>query len=326
LIKSLFGDNMKLVVIIPAYNEEKTIADVINQIPYNMEHIDEAEVLVIDDGSVDNTVHISRDAGAKVVSHNKNMGVGVAFSTGIQRALEMGADIIVTIDADGQFNPHDIPTMVEPILNGNADFTTASRFLDPHLVPEMPRIKIFGNHIFTKMINIITNQNFKDTQCGFRAYSKEAAMRLVLFGKFTYTQEVFLDLAKQNLRIVEIPLKVKGQRVGKSRVVSNIFSYGIKALVIIIRSVRDYKPLAFFGIISLLFIFVGTLIGLFILQHWLSTGQVSPYKSLTTAASALIIIGLQMSVLALLADMIGREMKLMRDVLYYAKVEKYNKK
>jgi len=317
---------MKLVVTLPAYNEAKTIADVIHQIPRDIKGIDQVEVIVIDDGSVDSTVQISKNAGAEVVSHHENMGVGTAFSTGIQVALERGADIIITIDADGQFNPHDIPTLIEPILKGEADFTTASRFLDPHLVPDMPRIKIFGNRIFTKIVNYLTNQNFKDTQCGFRAYTKDTAIRLVLFGKFTYTQEVFLDIAKQNLRIVEVPLKVKGQRVGKSRVVSNIFSYGIKALIIILRSVRDYKPLAFFGIISLAFIFSGVFIALFLLQHWLFTGQISPYKSLTTAAAALVIIGLQMSVLALLADMVGREMKLMRDVLYYIKVEKYNKK
>lgn len=324
--RTSLGDDMKLVIIIPAYNEAETIANVIDQIPRNIEDIDDIEVVVIDDGSVDNTAQISKNAGAKVVSHYKNMGVGTAFSTGIHHALMMGADIIVTIDADGQFNPHDVPTLIKPVLKGDADFTTASRFLDPELVPDMPRVKIIGNRIFTEIINSLTEQKFKDTQCGFRAYTKDAAMRLMLFGKFTYTQEVFLDLARQNLRITEVPLKIKGQRVGESRVVSNIFSYGIKALVIILRSVRDYKPLVFFGIISLIFIFGGIFIGLFILQHWLFTGQVSPYKSLTTAASALVMIGLQMSVLALLADMIGRLMKVMRDVLYYTKVEKYSKK
>jgi len=317
---------MKLVVIIPAYNEAETISNVINEIPRSIDGIEDIEIIVIDDGSVDNTVRVSKDAGAMVVSHHQNMGVGVAFSTGVYNALEIGADIIVTVDADGQFNPKDIPKLIDPILTGHADFATTSRFLDPLLVPDMPPIKMFGNKIFTKIINYLTKQHFTDTQCGFRAYSKDAAMRMVLFGKFTYTQEVFLDLASQNLKIVEVPLKVVGERVGKSRVVSNIYSYGIKVLIIITRSIRDCKPLAFFGVISVVFVFVGILIGLFLLQHWLLTGQVSPYKSLTNLATLFIIIGFQLSVFSLLADMLGRQMKVMRDILYYAKTEKYTKK
>jgi glycosyltransferase involved in cell wall biosynthesis len=317
---------MKLIVLIPAYNEEMTIAGVINEIPRTLIGIEQVEILVIDDGSTDNTVQISKDAGAdNVVSHHKNVGVGAAFSTGLDNALKMGADIIVTVDADGQFNPSDIPQLIAPILADEADFVTATRFLDPRLEPSMPVIKKIGNKIFTELVNLLTGKKFTDTQCGFRAYSKTAALRLELFGKFTYTQEVFLDLAKQGLTIKEVALEIKGQRSGKSRVVNNIFSYGIKAIIIILRSLRDYKPLVFFGVISLGFMGIGLVIGLLLLGHWILTGHTSPYQSLTVGATALVLIGLQLAVLALLADMVGRQMKLTRDLLYSMKIERYKK-
>ena len=318
--------NMKLVVLIPAYNEEKTIGDVISEIPRNLEGVEHVDVLVIDDGSTDNTVRVAEDAGAdKVVSHHRNIGVGAAFSTGIYNALECGADIIVTIDADGQFNPHDIPTLIAPILAGEAEFVTASRFLDPRLEPSMPWIKKIGNKIFTKLVNCLTGKKFTDTQCGFRAYSKNAAVGLELFGKYTYTQEVFLDLAKQGLPIKEVASKIRARGDGKSRVVSNVFSYGMRAIIIMLRSLRDRKPLLFFGFISLVFIGVGFGVGLFLLLHWMSTGQTSPYQTLAIVATTLALIGLQLSVLALLADMMGRQMMLTRNILHRMKADRYDR-
>jgi len=309
----------KLVVLIPALNEERVIGSVIKAIPRKIAGVGKVEVLVLDDGSTDRTVEKSRKAGAnKIVSHQKNLGLGIAFQDGIWEALKMGADVIVNIDADGQFNPEDIPKIVEPILNGKADVTTCTRFKDAALMPKMPWVKRFGNGLFTKLVNFLTKSNFTDTQCGFRAYTKEAALRMNLFGKFTYTQESLMDLIQKGMRIEEVPCKVAGERQGKSRVVKHWYSYGAKALIIIVRNIRDYKPLQFFGGLGILFAGAGTLYGIMLwLQSLIPGVDIAFWRIIL--AFLFILVGALMIVLALIADMSDRQKKIQEEILYRMK-------
>ncbi|MBT7241356.1 MAG: glycosyltransferase family 2 protein [Candidatus Diapherotrites archaeon] len=314
----------KLVVMIPCYNEEKTIAKLIKLIPRKVKGFSKVEVLVMNDGSKDNTVKLAKKAGAnKIHSHFPNKGLGVNFRMGLEEALSMGADVVLNIDADLQFNPKDIPKIVEPIVKGKADVVTATRFADPKLIPHMPAIKKFGNHFFTKIVSFILGQKFTDTQCGFRAYDKEACLRANLFGKFTYTQEVFLDLANKGLRIVEVSVKVKGERKGKSRIVKSWYSYGIKSMLIIMRTVRDNHPLKFFGSIGIVFFLLGFVPGVWLFVRWLLKGVTTPYGSLVILSGVLIILGFLMGVFGLLADMQDRQRKIMENVLYEQKKSKY---
>ena len=313
---------MKLIVIIPAYNEEVSIGRVIRKIPKLNGRINKTKVIVVDDGSSDNTAEVAKKAGAIVISHGKNKGVGMAFRTGIETALKRKADVIVNVDADGQFNPEDIPKLIEPILDDKADFVTATRFKDGHLIGKMPFIKKIGNKMFTSLTSTLVGQKFTDTQCGFRAYNREAALRLNLYGRFTYTQEVFLDLAHKGLRIMEVPLYVRAVREhGKSKVVRSLFKYALQALTIIIRSIRDYKPLAFFGVIGGLVFGFGGLIDLVLFIRWLVTGAVSPYATLVLVGIVFIIVGFILLVLALIADMLDRQRRIEEDLLYYKKKE-----
>ncbi len=308
---------MKLVVMIPAYNEEKTIQQVIKSIPKNL--ADKQEILVIDDGSIDNTIKLSKEAGAVVISHAKNKGLGITFRDGIKKALDMNADIIVNIDADGQFNSQDISKLIQPIIENKADVVTCSRFLIKKYSPKMPKIKRFGNYIIAKLINFITGKKFTDTQCGFRAYSREAALRLNLFGDFTYTQEVFLDLLNKGLTIKEVPCIVLGQRKGKSRLYKNWFNYGLQVSLIILRTIRDHKPLMFFGTIGLSLFSLGFIIDLILFIRWLITQIVSPYASLISIGIFLMVVGFLLIILALLADMYSRQRKLQEEILYQLK-------
>jgi len=315
----------KLVVIIPALNEKKTIAQVIANIPTILSQIDTIKVIVIDDGSKDNTRQIARQSGATVVTHQTNMGVGAAFHTGIKTALQQGADIIVNIDADGQFNPKDISKIITPIVNRQADFVTATRFADPTNVPNMPLIKLFGNRWMTKLINFLTKKNFSDVSCGFRAYSREAALRLTLFGHFTYTQETFIDLAFKNVPMIEIPLTVRGQREhGRSRVADNLWRYGLKTATIIFRAARDYRPHYFFGAPGLLIFASGIGSGIFLLQHFVRTGQTYPYRSLVQLSGVLIIVGFLLLFLSLLADMMHRNRIIAEEAVYHARKAAYS--
>lgn len=311
---------MKLVVIIPALNEEASISSVISAIPKNFSGADTIEILVIDDGSTDNTAAIAEKAGAKVISHGTNRGVGAAFLTGIEAALQEGADLIVNMDGDGQFDPSTIPMLAEPILSGKADFVTCTRFANKKDTPKMPWIKKTGNLMVAKLVNVLTGGKFTDVSCGFRAYSRDTALKLNLFGDFTYTQESFLDLARKKIRIAEVSLPVRGEReFGKSRVADSIPRYAIRAGSIIFLALRDTRPLIFFGLMGLVIFVFGLLAGGFVFGHWIATGLTTPYHSLITLSSVLLILGFLLIVLALIADMLGRIRKNQEKILYLEK-------
>ena len=298
---------MKLVVLIPAFNEEKTIKQVIQGLPQQIPGIDEIQVAVIDDGSADRTKELAEKAGAVVVRHPENRGVGAAFTTGIRTALELGADIIVNIDADGQFNPLDIVKLLEPIQKDGAEFVTATRFGDKALIPKMPPAKKYGNFMVRGIINWMTKGNFTDVSCGFRAYTRDTALKLNLFGSFTYTQETFLNLVQKGIRIREVPLKVRGEReFGKSRVANSVIRYGLKSGSIILLAMRDLRPLSFFGWIGLSVIMLGVLAIGFVFSHWLMTHMTTPYQSLLLIGMVLLIVGFLLIVMALIAEMLDR--------------------
>lgn len=302
-----------LVVLIPALNEERTIGNVIGAIPRKIRGLGKVLVLVVDDGSTDRTVQKARLAKAdRVVSHGVNKGLGIAFKTGIENALEMGAYVIVNMDADGQFNPRDIERLVTPLLAGRADVVTCSRFKEKALEPRMPFVKKLGNRLFTGLINFFTGSNFSDTQCGFRAYSREAALRLNLFAKFTYTQETLIDLIGKGMRIEEVACRVRGQRQGKSRIVKSWYSYGLKALLIVVRTLRDYRPMAFFGGIGVILAGVGIVAGL--IYRFIDPTPNSEW--IAYGLGVLIVLGFLLIILALIADMLDRQRRIQEEILY----------
>jgi len=252
-LELLILNQMKLVVLIPAYNEESNIEKVILSIPRKILGVETVQVLVVNDGSTDNTIDMAMNGGAdKIVSHKRNSGVGAAFMTGIRNAISMNADIVVTVDADSQFDSNQIPELIIPILNHQADVVIGSRFLEGK-PKKIPKIKLIGNKIFTKLVSWLVGQRFTDTQTGLRAYSKKALLNISVVNDFTYTQEVLIDLKFKRLRIVEIPVSATFFDKRKSRVVKNIFSYTVKSLSIISRTLFYHRPFFSFGIIGAIF-------------------------------------------------------------------------
>jgi len=310
---------MKTACIIPAINEEATIGEILIKV---MDHVD--YVVLVDDGSTDQTPVIARQMGARVVSHQRNMGVGAAFSTGVKEALKMDAGVVVTFDADGQFIPEEIPNLITPIVNDEADFVTGSRFSNGATAPESTWAKKFGNRLFTRLVNRLAKSNFTDTQCGFRAYSREALLRLNTFGKFTYTQEVFLDLANKNMRMMEVPIHTRPRKIGRSRVVKNPIHYGLRALKIIFQFERDFRPLRFFGAVGLAFLLPGLAMLLIVFVNWLLTSMSSPYTSFISMGGMLTIVGTIFIILALIADMNGRQRLLQEEMLYLMRRQYYD--
>jgi len=248
---------MKLVVFIPAYNEEETIAKVILDIPRKISGFDTVEVLVINDGSKDKTVEVAMNAGAdKIISHPTNMGIGATFMTGIRNCITMNADVAVIIDADQQFDSKDIPSLTIPILNNQLDVVLGSRWLNRE-VTGIPKENLLGNKICTKMISIVTGQKFTDTQSGFVAYSKNALKSIIVVNDFTFVHEAILDLKFKGFRLGEISVPVKYFEERKSRVVKNIFNYGYRALSIIVKSLVYHRPILTFGILGIILIIGG---------------------------------------------------------------------
>jgi glycosyltransferase involved in cell wall biosynthesis len=303
-------------VAIPALNEERTVADVIRAIPGEIPGIDRIEVVVIDDGSTDRTAALAAVEGARVISHPVPGGVGAAFHTALDHGIERGADLIVTIDADGQFDPSTIPELIRPVLDGEADFATASRFACSELTPPMPRLKLWGNRLMSRLISSLAGQRFYDVSCGMRCYSSRAALHLHLIGWFTYTQEVFLNLAFKRLRIVEVPLRVRGERAaGRSRVASNLWRYGIRTARIIFRSYRDYYPMRLFGWLAGAFLVPALVLGGFLLTHYLSTGAFTPHKWAGFTAAVLVTISLWMLHMGVTGDMLNRHRIYLEELL-----------
>ena len=309
-----------LVVIIPALNEAATIADVVRRVPRNIQGVDQVAIVVIDDGSTDRTAELARAQGADVVRHASPSGVGAAFHSGLRKAVSMGADLVVSLDGDGQFAPEDIPKLVGPILSGDADFITGSRFIDPKLQPEMPMLKIWGNRQVSRLISHLTGKRYYDVSCGMRAYSRDATFSLSLLEPFTYTHEVFLHLAAKRLNIVEMPIRVRGVRqYGKSRVASNLIRYAFQTLKIVVRFYRDYNPLRFFGSISLLFLGGGIPLLVLCLVHYVNTGSFSPHKWAGFIGASLCAAAVVSLVMGVLGDMLCRQRAYLEEILYHAR-------
>ncbi len=308
---------MKLIIQLPALNEEKSITTTLAAIPQRVPGVDVQEVVVVDDGSTDKTAELARAAGAVVVSHERNRGVGAAFRSGILKGMDLNADIIVTIDADGQFDPDDIPKLIAPILEGRADFVTASRFKDPALIPEMPGTKLWGNRFMSRWVSSLTGQHFYDVSCGFRAYSRNAYMRLVLTGDFTYTHEVFLALAFAGVAIQEVPVRVRGVREhGQSRVANNLFRYGWRTAAIILKTYRDYHPLKFFSKIAVVLGGAGLALLVFLGGFWLRTGGFSPHKWAGFSGGFLLAMGVFFVIIGVVAEMLDRIRLAVDEALY----------
>jgi len=315
----VYTKKRKLLVAIPCFNEAVTISQLIQDVPRVISDILHVDVLVVDDGSIDNTHSAALDAGAKVLRHTRNLGVGKAFQTALSFAIENGYDLMISIDGDRQFNPLDIPRLVKPVIDGKADMVTGSRFISSELTPDMPRAKLIGNHIMSYLISQLVRQKYYDVSCGFRCYSREALLQLNLHGAFTYTQETFLGLAAKQLVIEEVPIEAVYFSDRKSRVAGSLTGYAVNTVKIIFKSYRDYFPLRFCWGIAMLFAIPAVALALLFFGHYFITGVFSGYLFAGFSSAFFVVMALVFFVLGIVMDMLGRIRSNQDRILYYIK-------
>ncbi len=298
-------EDLKVVVTIPAYNEEETIGDIIEGCKNYA-----SEILVIDDGSVDKTREIAQLAGVKLIIHKMNRGLSETIQDGFRAALNVGADIIINIDADGQYLPEEIPKLISPIVRDEADFVLGSRFAGH--IEEMSWIKRFGNRLFTRVVRTLTNTEISDGQTGFRAFNREAALASIdLAGRYTYTQEQIIRLIEEGFSVAEVPIHFAKRKSGSSRLIASPLGYGAKAVAVMLRTYRDYHPVLFFGILGGILIIAGLLLGSFVLIEWITTGLVF-HESTAVLAAVFVMSGFQFLFFGFLADMFANLKRLIK--------------
>jgi len=300
---------------VPALNEEATIAGVLAGIPREIGG-HPVEVLVVDDGSTDRTADIARSAGAYVISHGRNMGLGDTFRTMLGFAREGGYHFLATIDADGQFDPGHLPVLAAPVLSGSFDFATASRFADPSLTPRMPRLKRMGNRWVAGLVSRLSRISVKDATCGFRFYGPRALDRVSCLSRFTYTQEVVIDLAMKGMRISEVPLLIRGERAsGRSRIAGNLWRYAVLSTEAMYSVAHGHSPWRVYGGPALFLMGLGILMDAFVFAHWLATGKVTPFAGVGIGGLFLITFGILLLLFASVADIGSSNRKLLESLL-----------
>ncbi|MEX0748988.1 MAG: glycosyltransferase [Candidatus Saccharimonadales bacterium] len=302
---------MKLIVFSICKNEAKTIGKVLDLVPETIPGIHTIEKWVLSDGSTDGTVDVAERHGAKVIDGRYQKRLAYRFQEAVDIALHAKADVMVNIDGDLQFDPRDIPRLIEPILKDGYDFVAADRFTDSETGkkrrPEnMPASKYWANRLGARVVSILTKEKFNDVTCGFRAYNRRALLGINLNGKYTYTQESFQVLAMKRMNIATIPLGVKYYPDRKSRVVTNFTQFLFGSGLNILRAYRDFAPLRFFGLLSFVSALAGIILLTFLGVHWLQEGKLTPYKSVGFIGIYFVTVGLFMLGLGLVADMLQR--------------------
>ena len=232
----------RLVVAIPAYNEESTLPKVLRDIRQVLSEEDNFLILVVDDGSTDNTVEVAGASGADIiVRHERNFGVATAYKSAIQVALSFGADIICTIDGDDQFKSYQIPGLVEPVKMKEADLVIGSRFVGKENNNGVPTLNKIANKLMALFVSLIIGKRVHDTESGFRALSRSAAEELELLGRVSFSHDMILDLSKKGKKIKEVPVKVVYYRTRVSKVITSFLKYGFKSVCLIILKVLTLR-------------------------------------------------------------------------------------
>lgn len=312
---------MKLIIQIPCYNEADTLEIALNDLPKQIDGIDEIEYLIIDDGCKDNTVEVARNWGVHhVVSFAQNKGLAKGFMAGLDACLRNGADIIVNTDADNQYCADDIPKLIQPILDHEADIVIGERPIDDteHFSWIKKKLQHFGSWVVRKA----SNTNIPDAPSGFRAFSRDAAMRINVINDYTYTLETIVQAGRNRIPITSVPIRTNPE-LRESRLFHSIWGYVKKSILTIFRALMMYKPLYCFTLVAAFPLAIGLGIGGRFLIYYF-TGRGSGHTQSLLLACTLLIIGFTTVVIGMLADVIAANRKVLEDIQYHVRNMEYN--
>ncbi len=319
---------MHLIIQIPCYNEADSLPQTLDDLPRQVKGITYLDILIIDDGSIDQTIAVAKQCGVHhIIRHPQNRGLAAAYQTGINACLQLGADIIVNTDADNQYPGQAIPQLIEPILQGKADFVIGDRQIQTieHFSPLKRLLQKWGSWV----VRIASNTPVPDASSGFRALNRQAAMRLNVLTKYTYTLETLIQAGKKGLIVTSVPIKTNGP-TRPSRLVKNNWHYIKRSAATILRIYTLYEPLRTFSYLSTPFLISGAiLLGRFFYFYlFVGLSELGRFVQSIVVGSMLIILGFLIFILGVVADLIAANRLLTEETLYRVKqleIEHYQK-
>ena len=304
---------MKLIIQIPCLNEAETIGVTLSALPRTVDGFDTVEWLIIDDGSQDDTCEVAKEHGVDhIVKHRRHKGLARAFMSGIQECIRLDADVIVNTDADNQYNAADIPQLVAPIIAGRADIVIGARPIEQ--IQHFSRTKKVLQKLGSWMVRQISFTDLPDTTSGFRALTREAARRTMVFSEYTYTLETIIQAGHRKLSIESVPVRVNDDQ-RPSRLLKSIPSYIRQSAITLIRIYVVYRPFHFFGSIGIICFVAGFLIGLRFVYYYF-TGNGSGHIQSLILMSVLLLMGFQTILIAFVADLFSANRKILEDIRY----------
>ena len=314
---------MKLIIQVPCFNEEESLPVSIPPLPRAIVGIDKVEVLIIDDGSTDNTRTVAKELGVDhIVGFPMNKGLAKGFMLGLHSCLERGADIIVNTDADNQYDASCIPKLIEPILNGTADMVVGERPITNH--KEFSLIKKILQKIGSKVVRFLSGTEVQDAPSGFRAFSRDAALQLNVHSGYSYTMETLIQAGRKNLNVISVPIEVN-PFLRPSRLFSNMYSYVKKSLLTIMRSFIIYNSFSFFMALGISMTSAAVLIGVRFLYYYFNGLGGGKVQSLILGSS-LGLAGLVVIMFGFLSDLISTNRHILENIQYVQRKEKFRRK
>ncbi len=304
---------MKLIIQIPAWNEEEHLPETLEALPSSIDGIDEIEILVVDDGSTDRTAEVAREAGAEVVRMPVHRGLAVAFSTGLRNAVERGADVIVNTDADNQYDARDIPALLQPILDGSAQMVIGDRQVAT--LGHFSSMKRLLQKLGSWVVRRLSGAAVRDDTSGFRAISRTAALRLHVFTRFTYTLETILQAGEAGLKVVSVPVRVNAGEGRPSRLFHSDFGYVVRSLASMARIVILYNPLRIFIMLGAFPVVLGCALLLRFLYFYFAGISPAGHVQSLILAVILIVIGALVWLAGVMADLTAVNRRLLEELV-----------
>jgi len=304
---------LKLIIQIPCYNEEQTLPETLSQLPREVEGFTKVEWLIVNDGCTDNTSEVARKHGVDhIICFNKNKGLASAFMAGIDACIKLGADVIVNTDADNQYNAADIPNLTRPVIEGKADIVIGARPIEEikHFSPFKKLLQKLGSYT----VRLVSNTKVQDAPSGFRAFSKDAAMRLNVFSKYTYTLETIIQAGEKNMSILSVPVRVN-RDLRRSKLVKSVSDYIKISILTMLRFFVVYNPFKYFFYIGFALFWLGFIIGLRYI-YFLIVDQSSGHIQSLILSAILLGMGFQTILVAFMADLLAVNRKMLEDIQY----------